>query len=153
MPPQPGLGAHLDNPYGVRGLHDPRLHHESCGVAFVATLAREPTHQIVSSGLEALCNLGHRGATGADPLSGDGAGILSSSPTPSSAARRRFPCPRPGAYAVGMVFLPRDDAGRRRLRGDGRHRLPRRGAPAARLARRPARPELRRTDRARRDAE
>ncbi|MGA2284421.1 MAG: glutamate synthase large subunit [Candidatus Dormibacteria bacterium] len=112
MPPQPGLAAHLSDPYRVRGLHDPRLHHESCGVAFVASLRREPTHEVVSAGLEALRNLGHRGATGSDPLSGDGAGILLQ--TPDALLRREagFALPGPGAYGVGMAFLPRDASGR-----------------------------------------
>ncbi len=81
-------------------------------MAFVATLRGEPTHQIVSSGLEALCNLGHRGATGSDPLSGDGAGILLQIPDALLRRESGLPLPDPGAYGVGMVFLPRDAAGR-----------------------------------------
>jgi glutamate synthase domain-containing protein 2/glutamate synthase domain-containing protein 1/glutamate synthase domain-containing protein 3 len=112
MPPQPGLGAHLDSPYRVHGLYDPRLHHESCGVAFVATLHREPTHEIVSAGLEALRNLGHRGATGSDPLSGDGAGILLQVPDALLRREAGIALPGPGAYGVGMAFLPRDAGAR-----------------------------------------
>ena len=59
-----------------RGLYDPAYEHDACGVAFVATLSGVPSHSIVAQGLEALRNLDHRGATGADPLTGDGAGIL-----------------------------------------------------------------------------
>ena len=112
MPPQPGLPEHLSDPYRVRGLHDPRLHHDNCGVAFVATLHREPTHKIVSSGLEALCNLGHRGATGSDPLSGDGAGILIQIPDALLRRDSGLSLPPPGAYGVGMAFLPQDAAAR-----------------------------------------
>ena len=112
MPPQPGLSEHLSDPYRVRGLYDPRLHHDNCGVAFVATLHREPTHKIVGSGLEALCNLGHRGATGSDPLSGDGAGILIQLPDALLRRDSGLSLPAPGAYGVGMVFLPQDAAAR-----------------------------------------
>jgi glutamate synthase domain-containing protein 2/glutamate synthase domain-containing protein 1/glutamate synthase domain-containing protein 3 len=108
MPPQPGLGDHLRDPHRVRGLFDPRLHHDSCGVAFVATLRQEPTHEIVSAGLEALRNLGHRGATGSDPLSGDGAGILLQVPDALLRREAGIALPGPGAYGVGMAFLPRD---------------------------------------------
>ena len=58
------------------GLYDPSYEHDACGVAFVATLSGVPSHTIVAQGLEALRNLDHRGATGADPRTGDGAGIL-----------------------------------------------------------------------------
>ncbi|RYZ25847.1 MAG: hypothetical protein EOP01_09780, partial [Propionibacteriaceae bacterium] len=60
----------------AQGLYDPALDHDACGVAFVATLTGVPSHAIVEQGLEALRNLDHRGATGADPRTGDGAGIL-----------------------------------------------------------------------------
>lgn len=59
-----------------RGLYDPAYEHDACGVAFVATLSGIPSHSIVAQGLEALRNLDHRGATGADPKTGDEAGIL-----------------------------------------------------------------------------
>lgn len=59
-----------------QGLYDPAYEHDSCGVAFVAKLDGHPSHATVEQGLEALVNLDHRGATGADPAAGDGAGIL-----------------------------------------------------------------------------
>ena len=59
-----------------QGLYDPSFEHDACGVALVATLNKNATHEIVSSGLEALRNLEHRGASGSEPDSGDGAGIL-----------------------------------------------------------------------------
>ncbi len=111
MAVQPGLAEHLRDPGRVRGLHDPRLHHDSCGVAFVASLRREPTHRVVAAGIEALRNLGHRGAVGGDPLSGDGAGILVQ--VPDAVLRGSgINLPAPGAYGVGMAFLPRDDGKR-----------------------------------------
>ena len=112
MQPQPGLDDHLRGPHRVRGLLDPRQHHDSCGVAFVASLRREPTHEIVSAGLDALCNLGHRGATGADPLSGDGAGILLQVPDALLRREAGLALPAPGAYGVGMAFLPQDSGAR-----------------------------------------
>ena len=93
---------------GGQGLYDPRFEHDACGVAFVASIAGERSHAIVSRGLEALINLGHRGACGCDPETGDGAGILLQ--VPDAFLRRAFglDLPAPGAYGVGMVFLPTD---------------------------------------------
>jgi len=66
----------LNTPTEHRGLYDPAFEHDACGVAFVATLTGAPSHTIVEQGLEALRNLDHQGATGADTAAGDGAGIL-----------------------------------------------------------------------------
>ena len=60
----------------AQGLYDPRNEHDACGVAMVATLNKKPSHEIVASALTALRNLEHRGASGAEVNSGDGAGIL-----------------------------------------------------------------------------
>ena len=60
----------------AQGLYDPRQEHDSCGVAMIATLNKQPNHEIVAQALTALRNLEHRGASGAEPDSGDGAGIL-----------------------------------------------------------------------------
>ena len=92
----------------AQGLYDPAYEHDACGVAFVATLTGIPDHSIVSKGLEALRNLDHRGATGADPLTGDGAGILLQIPDAFLRAEADFELPRHGAYAVGNGFLPAD---------------------------------------------
>ena len=94
-----------------------------------------PSHAIVAQGLEALRNLDHRGATGSDPKTGDGAGILMQIPDAFLRAEVDFELPRQGAYAVGNAFLPTDR--RRRGQGQGDHRADRRrGAPdGARLAR------------------
>ena len=103
----------------VEGLYDPMYEHDACGVAFVATLSGEPSHRILEQGLEALRNLDHRGATGADQAAGDGAGILLQVPDAFLREVCDFELPAPGTYAVGMAFLPakesRRDAARREV--------------------------------------
>ena len=92
-----------------QGLYDPQFEHDACGVGVVANLSGEKTHRIIDQGIEILCNLEHRGARGADPLTGDGAGLLLQTPDDllrAEAARLGFALPPPGAYGVGMVFLP-----------------------------------------------
>src|SRR5215218_2042306 len=93
-------------PHGAEGLYDPAFEHDACGVAFVATLSGIPSHDIVAHGLHALRNLDHRGATGADPKTGDGAGILMQIPDELLRSEVDFELPRMGAYAVGSAFLP-----------------------------------------------
>src|SRR5215212_5697624 len=93
-------------PHGAEGLYDPAFEHDACGVAFVATLSGIPSHDIVAHGLHALRNLDHRGATGADPKTGDGAGILMQIPDELLRSEVDFELPRMGAYAVGNAFLP-----------------------------------------------
>jgi glutamate synthase (NADPH/NADH) large chain len=88
------------------GLYDPAYEHDACGVAMVATLRGEPGHDIVEQALVALRNLDHRGATGADPLVGDGAGILFQVPDAFLRAVAGFELPEQGRYAVGTAFLP-----------------------------------------------
>ena len=92
----------------AEGLYDPAFEHDACGVAFVATLTGVPSHSIVQQGLQALRNLDHRGATGSDVKTGDGAGILLQVPDAFLRAEVDFELPRPGAYAVGSAFLPTD---------------------------------------------
>ena len=93
----------------AQGLYDPAAEHDACGVAFVATLTGQASHEIVAMGLTALLNLDHRGASGAEPDSGDGAGILLQ--VPDRFLRRVIDAELPpaGEYAVGMAFLPDDD--------------------------------------------
>ncbi len=91
-----------------QGLYDPRHEHDACGVAFVATLTGEASHQIVAQSLTALRNLEHRGAAGAEPTSGDGAGILMQVPDAFLRAVVDFELPPPSSYAVGTAFLPGD---------------------------------------------
>src|SRR5690606_33621909 len=95
--------------YPRQGLYDPDLEHDACGVAFVATLTGIPSHAIVEQGLEALRNLDHRGATGADAAAGDGAGILIQVPDGYLREVCNFDLPVAGEYAVGTAFLPVDD--------------------------------------------
>ena len=92
-----------------QGLYDSSFEHDACGVALVATLNKKPTHEIVSSGLEALRNLEHRGASGSEPDSGDGAGILIQIPDEFFKSCVDFKLPENGFYAAGIVFLPQDE--------------------------------------------
>jgi glutamate synthase (NADPH/NADH) large chain len=101
----PGRGFSRGLP-AAEGLYDPAYEHDACGVAFVARLTGVPSHDIIAYGLEALHNLDHRGATGADPKTGDGAGILMQVPDAYLRANVPFELPRHGAYAVGNAFLP-----------------------------------------------
>ena len=93
----------------AQGLYDPSAEHDACGVAFIATLSGSPSHDIVRLSLTALLNLDHRGASGAEPDSGDGAGILIQ--VPDRFLRRVIgeALPPAGEYAVGLAFLPDDD--------------------------------------------
>jgi glutamate synthase (NADPH/NADH) large chain/glutamate synthase (ferredoxin) len=97
------------------GLYDPRYEHDACGVAFVARLDNEPTHEVVEMGLTALENLEHRGAAGADPKTGDGAGILVQMPDEFFRAVVDFELPPLGEYGVCVAFLPQDEARRVKL--------------------------------------
>ncbi len=92
-----------------QGLYDGRHEHDACGVAFVATLTGDASHDVVDKALVALRNLDHRGASGSEPDSGDGAGILLQVPDAFLRAVCDFDLPAAGAYAVGTAFLP-DDA-------------------------------------------
>ncbi|QGN32385.1 glutamate synthase large subunit [Microlunatus sp. Gsoil 973] len=93
----------------AQGVYDPAFEHDACGVAFVATLTGVPSHAIVQQGLEALRNLDHRGATGADEAAGDGAGILIQVPDEFLRAVNSFELPPAGEYAIGTAFLPTED--------------------------------------------
>jgi glutamate synthase (NADPH/NADH) large chain len=95
---------------GPTGLYDPANEHDACGVAFLATMRGEPGHDIVDLALTALRNLDHRGAVGAESDTGDGAGILTQVPDEFLRSMVGFPLPPRGSYAVGMAFLPDDDA-------------------------------------------
>ncbi len=97
------------------GLYDPRFEHDACGVAVVARLDNTPTHEVVLRALEALDNLEHRGAEGADVKTGDGAGILTQLPDAFLRSAVDFELPEPGRYGVGVCFLPQDPDLRHRL--------------------------------------
>ena len=88
------------------GLYDPAFEHDACGVAFVATMTGEPSHEIVAHALTALRNLEHRGASGSEPDSGDGAGILIQVPDGLYREVVGFELPPAGRYGVGTAFLP-----------------------------------------------
>jgi len=103
----------------AHGLYDPRLEKDSCGVGFVANIKGVKSHTIVEDGLRILCNLEHRGAVGADPRMGDGAGILVQIPHKffaKKAAELGFTLPAPGQYAIGQLFLPREQSWRQIIR-------------------------------------
>ncbi|MEU4885083.1 glutamate synthase large subunit [Streptomyces xinghaiensis] len=93
-----------------QGMYDPRNEHDACGVGFVATLTGEASHDMVEQALTVLRNLEHRGATGSEPDSGDGAGILLQVPDAFLRDNVSFELPEAGAYAVGIAFLPAGDS-------------------------------------------
>jgi glutamate synthase domain-containing protein 2/glutamate synthase domain-containing protein 1/glutamate synthase domain-containing protein 3 len=95
---------------GDQGLYRAAEEHDACGVGFVAQIQGRRSHAIVRQALDLLINLEHRGATGSDPDTGDGAGILLQMPDAFLRAVCPFPLPEPGRYGAGLVFLPVDDA-------------------------------------------
>jgi glutamate synthase domain-containing protein 2/glutamate synthase domain-containing protein 1/glutamate synthase domain-containing protein 3 len=99
-------------PPAALGLYDPRYEHDACGVGMVARLDNQPTHEVVSRAITALENLEHRGASGADPSTGDGAGILMQMPDELFRALVPFELPPLGGYGVLMCFLPTDEPAR-----------------------------------------
>jgi glutamate synthase (NADPH/NADH) large chain len=99
----------------AQGLYDPRNEHDACGVGFVAHIKGAKSQEIVQNGLRILLNLDHRGATGADTLFGDGAGILLQIPDElfrQDMAAKGVRLPAVGEYGVGMIFLPKEHASR-----------------------------------------
>ncbi|MEV5594269.1 glutamate synthase large subunit [Streptomyces sp. NPDC052496] len=96
----------MDGRPARQGMYDPRNEHDACGVGFVATLTGEASHALVEQALTVLRNLEHRGATGSEPDSGDGAGILLQVPDAFLRESVTFGLPAAGAYAVGIAFLP-----------------------------------------------
>src|SRR5262245_28252080 len=100
----------------AEGLYDPDFEHDACGVAFVVDARGRRSHLIVAQALTALRNLSHRGAAGAEPSSGDGAGLLLQVPDEFLRAVAGVPPPAPGGHAVGQVFLPTDPAAAARAR-------------------------------------
>ena len=98
------------------GLYDPGNEHDACGVGFVVNIKNRKSHAIVEQGLQILKNLEHRGATGYDPLLGDGAGILIQIPDAffrEELNKQGVALPAAGEYGVGMIFLPRNSESRR----------------------------------------
>src|SRR4029079_1609621 len=101
------------------GLSDPSLETRSSAGGFIADIKGRKSHKIVEDGLRILCNLEHRGATGADPRAGDGAGILVQVPHKffvKKATELGFKLPAAGEYAVGYLFMPHDKEWRQIIR-------------------------------------
>ncbi|MDH4284176.1 MAG: glutamate synthase subunit alpha, partial [Gallionellaceae bacterium] len=95
-----------------QGLYDPRNEHDACGVGFVAHIKGKKNHEMIRQGLQILKNINHRGAVGADPMAGDGAGILIQVPDAfmrAQCATLGITLPPEGEYGVGMMFLTRND--------------------------------------------
>jgi glutamate synthase domain-containing protein 2/glutamate synthase domain-containing protein 1/glutamate synthase domain-containing protein 3 len=93
----------------AQGLYDPAHEHDACGIGFVASIPGHKSHEIIRKGIEVLINLTHRGACGCDPETGDGAGVLIQIPHKffvRECGKLGFTLPEPGAYGVGMTFLP-----------------------------------------------
>ena len=114
-------GAGLSKPImyrGIRpelGLYNPAHEHDACGIGMICSIKNERSRKIVEDGLDILCNLEHRGAVGADPKAGDGAGILIQLPHEFFAAVTAdldFKLPAPNHYGVAQLFMSRDDAHR-----------------------------------------
>ncbi|MCG5530724.1 glutamate synthase large subunit [Halorhodospira halochloris] len=98
-----------------QGLYDPAQEHDSCGIGFVCHIRNQKSHRIIEQGLEILERLHHRGAVGADPKAGDGAGILVQIPDDFFRAEVDFELPAVGDYGVAMVFFGRDEQQRAKL--------------------------------------
>ena len=100
---------------GQQGLYDPANEHDNCGIGFVADIKNRKSHDIVKNGLTILDNLTHRGAAGADPLTGDGSGILIQIPDRfyrEECSALGFDLPEVGSYGVGMIYLPQGEKAR-----------------------------------------
>ncbi len=98
-------GKRVDGRPAAQGLYNPANEHDACGIGMIANIKNQPSHEVVQKGLEILENLEHRGAVGADPLMGDGAGILVQ--TPHAFFKKVLPnLPEKHHYAVVMIFYP-----------------------------------------------
>src|SRR5436190_23857607 len=100
---------------GAAGLYDPTFEHDACGVGAVADLSNRRTHETIGKALWVLDHLEHRGASGAEMDTGDGAGILLQMPDEFMRGAVDFELPERGRYAVGATFLPREVDHRREV--------------------------------------
>ena len=105
------MKKHMSMP-PAQGLYDPANEHDNCGVGFVANIKGKKSHSIVERGIDILCNLTHRGAVGADPLDGDGAGLMIQMPDAFYRDICEFDLPPVGEYGAGIIFLPQNDTNR-----------------------------------------
>ena len=132
------MAAHTRPP--KQGLYDPRLEHDSCGVGFLVHLKGQRSHTIIENALTALANLNHRGASGAEVNTGDGAGLLVQTPDEffhHECAQLGITLPPRGHYGVGMLFCHVDELARAMamsllaeiVRGEGQHLLGWRDVP------------------------
>jgi glutamate synthase (NADPH/NADH) large chain len=108
VPGEPRLQVPFSALPAARGLYDPRFEHDACGVSFVVDVLGRASHDIVATALGALCNLDHRGASGAEVNTGDGAGMLLQVPDRFLRDVAGFDLPPAGSYGVGLAFLPED---------------------------------------------
>jgi glutamate synthase (NADPH) large chain len=99
----------------TQGLYDPVNEHDACGVGFVCNIKNRKSHEIILQGLEILERLNHRGAVGADPKAGDGAGMLVQIPDAFFRAVLDFTLPPAGRYGVGHIFLPQNAGEREKM--------------------------------------
>src|SRR5262249_40616927 len=114
----------------ANGLFDPRHEKDSCGVGFIADIKGRKSHKIIEDAIATLCILEHRGAVGADPRAGDGAGILVQTPHKffkRKAAELGIKLPEPGHYAVGSVFMPHDPEWRKVIQDAYAEKAPQEG--------------------------
>src|SRR5512133_3653629 len=95
-------------PY-AQGLYNTENEHDNCGIGFVAHIKGNPSHNIVRRGLDVLLNMDHRGATGADKTTGDGAGLLMQIPHEFITDVLRLDVGEKGTYGTGIIFLPKDE--------------------------------------------
>ncbi|MFG6495122.1 glutamate synthase large subunit [Fictibacillus sp. UD] len=98
-----------------QGLYSPKNEHDACGIGLYAHLKGHATHQIVKKGLHMLCQLDHRGGQGSDPLTGDGAGLMTKIPYKFFNKVTNFVLPEKGRYGVGMIFFPNDKDAQEKL--------------------------------------
>jgi glutamate synthase (ferredoxin) len=115
--PRPAASRNLGLPK-KQGLYDPWFEHDACGVGFVVDVKGRKSHKILQQAIQVLTNLDHRGASGSEVNTGDGAGVLLQMPhefLKQAAKTSRIALPGPGEYGSGLVFLPRDRNKRRRL--------------------------------------
>ena len=108
----------LNRAPGKTGLYDPQYEHDACGIGFVAHIKGKKSHAIVDQGITILHNLAHRGAQGAEPNTGDGAGVLLQIPHRffKKVTKGNFTLPKEGHYGVGMVYLPPDPSAQKKCK-------------------------------------